>query len=208
MSAIEPQGDEQTRSDPVPEALDRPDETIDGGRPTETDFHEILSNPRRRYAINYLKFREEAVELGTLAEHLAAWEQDIQLRDVSSAQRKRTYTALQQEHLPKMDSVDIVDFDRRDGVVKPAASLGDIDIYTEVVSGWNFPWSDYYLGLSGRGVLLLLGSAIDVSPLATLPDLAAGVFVVTAFGVSALAHAIITRRMKLGRQPDPPEPEG
>lgn len=208
MSAIKQSGDEQSPTDPPAEGVEQVEPSIDAGRPTETDFHEILSNPRRRYAINYLKFRDEPVELGTLAEHLAAWEQDVTVGEVTSTQRKRTYTALQQEHLPKMDAVDVVDFDRRDGVVRPASSLPEIDIYAEVVSGWNFPWSDYYLGLSGLGSLLLFATAADVPPLATLPDVAAGVFTVTAFGVSALAHAVVTRRMKLGRTPDPPEPEG
>lgn len=195
MSTITPRGHGDASNGP----------SIDSEEPTRDDIYEVLSNPRRRYTVHYLQFREESVELGTLAEQLAAWECETPIREVTSAQRKRTYTALQQEHLPKMDSVGIVDFEQREGVVHPAEPLSEIDIYTEVISGWNFPWSDYYLGLSAVTAALLTAAALDIVPFGSLPDIAWAVFCITAYGVSAAAHAFVTRRMKLGESPDPPE---
>jgi hypothetical protein len=195
MSATTPRGHGDDTGSP----------TVETEEPTRDDIYEILSNPRRRYAVHYLQFHEEPVELGTLAEQLAAWECDTTVRNVTSTQRKRTYTALQQEHLPKMDRVGIVEFERRDGIIKPAEPLSDIEIYTEVISGWNFPWSDYYLGLSAVTAALLTAAALDIVPFGLFPDIGWAVFCVTAFAVSAFAHAYITRRMKLGKSPNPPE---
>lgn len=175
--------------------------------PTRDDLFEILANRRRRYAIHYLQLKERAVELGTLAEQLAAWENVTPVEAVTSMERKCTYTSLQQRHLPKMDEAGFVEFDQRNGLVEPTDALSDLDVYTEVVRGGGFPWSHYYAGLSAVTGAVMAAVWAGVLPFVLLPAEAWGVFCVTTFAVSAAAHVYATRRMKLGGPTVPPELE-
>lgn len=175
---------------------------------TDIDLEElygVLANRRRRLAIHELQRCEETVELGDLSEQLAAWEEDKTPREVTAAERKAMYTALQQRHLPRMDRARLVRFDDRAATVAPTDQLLDLDVYTEVVGDRDFPWSQYYLGLSALGCLLLLGCAAAVPPLGRVPPLAPAVFTLTAFAVSSVVHLYATREMKLGESERPPE---
>jgi hypothetical protein len=168
----------------------------------------MLANERRRYTIHYLKTLEEPVALGTLAEQVGAWEHDTRPDHLTSAERKTVYTALQQRHLPKMDDAGLVSFDKRAGTVEPTDSLTDIDIYAEVVPSGAFPWSQYYLGLATISVALMVAVWANVYPLVFLPDIAWSVFCAVSFTVSAIVHVAMSREMKLGREPEPPEKRG
>lgn len=183
-----------------------PDEGVTGISGDE--MYKMLANRRRRYAIHYLKEQGGSVPLGLLAEQIGAWEQDSHPDELSSAERKTVYTALQQRHLPKMDDAGIVNFDKRAGVVEPTESLENIDIYAEIVEGGEFPWSQYYLGLSTISVALMVAVWANVPPLILLPDIAWGVFCAVAFTVSAVAHVAATREMKLGTGSEPPLTQG
>ena len=176
---------------------------------TSTDsrdtMYKILANRRRRYTIQHLKSQDDEVTLGALAEQVGAWEYGTDPGQLTSAERKTVYTALQQRHLPKMADVGIVEFDKRAGTVAPTESLTDLDIYAEVVSSGDFPWSQYYFGLSVIAVALMAAVWMDVYPLVSLPDLAWGIFVTISFAVSALVHVAVTREMKLGTASKPPD---
>ncbi len=76
------------------------------------DVFEILRNQRRRDVLRFF-FEEDrtAVELGTLAEHLAAAEFETTTAELTSQERKRMYVSLYQCHLPKMDEAGIIEFD-------------------------------------------------------------------------------------------------
>ena len=171
-------------------------------------MYKMLANQRRRHTIHYLKEQGGSVPLGLLAEQIGAWEQDAHPDELSSAERKTVYTALQQRHLPKMDDAGIVEFDKRAGVVEPTDSLEEIDIYAEIVEGGAFPWSQYYLGLSTVSVALMVAVWANVYPLVLLPDIAWGVFCAVAFTFSAIAHVAVTREMKLGSGSGPPLIQG
>jgi len=168
-------------------------------------MYKMLANERRRYIIHYLKEHSETVPLGLLAEQVGAWEQETSPDQLTSAERKTVYTALQQRHLPKMDEAGLVEFDKRAGDVAPTDSLTEIDIYAEVVPSGEFPWSQYYLALSTVGVAVMAAAWAGVYPLVLLPDIAWGVFVAVSFAVSAVVHVVMTQEMKLGASPEPPD---
>jgi len=173
--------------------------------PTEDELFDVLSSRRRRYALHVLKGREEPVELGDVAEQVAAWEYGEDVTEVSYDERKRVYTALQQSHLPKMDDAGVVSFDKNRGVVEPTPALEDVRVYMDVVKGREIPWSDYYLGLSGVAATLLAAVALGAWPFTALPALAWSAAVVAAFAVSAVVHRRYARRTALGRGPTPAE---
>ena len=179
-----------------------PDPSDDGL--TEDELFELLSNQRRRHILHALMNDGES-EIGTLSQEIAAWEDGLDPTEVSSNDRKRVYTALQQSHLPKMDKAGVVNFDRDRGTVEPTPALDDVEIYMDVVRGREIPWSDYYLGLTVLSVGLLTAAVLGPAPLGSIPDRAVSVFVIVAFGVSALAHRYYARRNRLGIDDDPPE---
>lgn len=83
----------------------------------------LLSSKRRRRVLEYLTEEEAQTTLSDLAEHIAALENDTEVRLLTSQQRKRVYVALFQCHLPKMDDAAVVDFEQSGGTVElgPAA---------------------------------------------------------------------------------------
>jgi hypothetical protein len=172
---------------------------------SEDELFDVLASRRRRYAVHALEDVDGETDLGTLAEQVAMWEYDVDVGELSSTERKRVYTALQQSHLPKMDEAGLVDFNKDRGVIEPTSELNDIDIYLEVVSGDEIPWSKYYLGLAGLGGSVLLALWTNAWPFTLLPDLAWMTFVVVAFAVSAAMHAYYASNRRLGNEEKPPE---
>lgn len=181
-----------------------------GGSTTELSeqaIFDVLANQRRRHAVHTLKrHNHEPMELGELAEEIAAIENNIDVAELSYDQRKTVYTALQQSHLPKMDDAGVVEFDKDRGTIEPTPALEEVELYLEVVPEHDIPWSEYYLGLTGVAVALIAAAWIDAWPIGLLPDLGAAVLVTVAFGISAAVHTYLSRGMRLGTDDDPPGP--
>jgi len=172
-------------------------------RLTEDELFTLLSNQRRRHILHALIHDRSALEVGTLAERIAAWEDGVDVSAISSKDRKRVYTALQQSHLPKMDRMGVIDFDSDRGVVRATPALEDVDIYLDVVYGREIPWSDYYLGLTTLIALVLGGTTLGLAPFTLLPTGAWMAFVVVTLGVSAVAHRYYSRKNRLGVDAEP-----
>jgi hypothetical protein len=192
---------------PLQQSTDGPSSAPDttGSLPRDEVF-ELLSNERRRYTLHHLKREEGAVDLGPLAEQIAAWETDTPVELVSSSERKRVYTSLQQFHLPKMDEKGVVEFDRRGGTIELTERAGDLDIYLEVVKGPDMPWSQYYLGLAGVTVALAVAYAGGLFPATLLSGGSLGIFIATTFLISAAIHTYMSEtRMLLTGDDTPPE---
>ena len=104
-------------------------ENVDSDEPGELNddvIFGLLKNQRRRDTLRFLRDHGESSTLSELAEHIAAKENDIEVRQLSSDQRKRVYIGLYQCHLPKMDSAGVIDFDKNRGDVEmrePAEQL-------------------------------------------------------------------------------------
>jgi predicted transcriptional regulator len=175
---------------------------------SDDDLFQVLSNRRRRYAVHALKGADGPAKIGDVAEQVAAWEYDVDVDQVSYNERKRVYTALQQSHLPMMDDVGIVEFDKNRGVVQPSDALDDIDVYMEIVQGNGIPWSVHYLGLSALAISLMLATIVGAWPVVLLPDVAWGVAITVMFTVSAIVHTYFARGQRIGEQEKPPELRG
>lgn len=198
------------------EAISRMSEADDAELPDDPDgesssspssqaIYGLLADRRRRYAIHYLKQRNEAVSLRDLAEQVAAWENEKPVDTLKSQERKRVYIALYQSHLPSMDREGIVEYDSDRGTVSLAEEYADIDIYLEVVPSDDVPWSVYYLGLAAANAVLLGLVWLEAAPFDTLPDLFWGFIVILTFAISALTQTLRGRRMRFGDDGPPPE---
>lgn len=141
----------------------------------------ILKNSRRRRVLQYLQEADGQASLGDVAEHIAAHENDKDVQQITSRERKRVYVGLYQCHLPKMDAMGIISFDKSRGTVE----LGeDVDIFFEYLDTTadpeNPPLHTYSAGLSLLGASLL-GTALVLRPLTTVPivDVAVGIVIVS-----------------------------
>lgn len=172
--------------------------------PTELVYR-MLSDPRRRYAIHYLKQSNEPVAVRDLAEQVAAWENDKPVAALTSQERKRVYISLYQSHLPTMDEEGVVEYDADRKVVRLSPAARGLDIYLEVVPRGDVPWSLYYVGLAVVDAVLLLFASFDVAPFGSVPDIVWGVVVLVTFAASAFAQTYFTRRMRFGDPGPPPE---
>lgn len=168
---------------------------------SKDDIFDVLSNHRRRYALHSLKQRDGAVALGDLAEEIAAWENGVSVAELTAADRKRVYTALQQFHLPKMDKTGIVEFGSS-GIVTLTEAADSLDVYLDVVTEDDIPWSRYYLGLSA--VCLAVVTGVWFAPL-LVPSVALAALVTAVFLLSSLVHTYTNRRMRLGETDLPPD---
>lgn len=170
---------------------------------SEDDLFEILSNSRRRYALHALSSDGGEWEIGYLAEQVAAWENETSIDEVTRAERKSVYTALQQLHLPKMDDIGFVEYDKDRGTVRPTDAKDDVDIYLDVVRGDDIPWNEYYLGLSAVMAGLVVVAWLDIFPFSEIGDIVWASVVVAVFAVSSLVHYHLQNEMRFGEGSPP-----
>ena len=137
---------------------------------------EILKNSRRRRVLLYLKENGGDASLGELAEHIAAIENDCSPRAISSSQRKRVYVGLYQCHLPKMDGMHIVDFEKNRGTIELGANATQLDPYLEETE--ELAWSRIYFGITVLSIGLMALSFLVSAPLGVAPLVILGVLLV------------------------------
>lgn len=150
---------------------------------------DILSSPRRRYVLYYLRQVDEPIELTALAEQVAAWENQTDTESLSDQQRKRVYVSLYQTHVPKLDDAGVVRYDQDEGTVELAPDATAIDDYL-TQSSTAPSWERIYLALAAVGGLFLALTLFDVSLFAALSEVVVALVVVAAFVVTSLAHTL------------------
>ncbi|KOX94853.1 hypothetical protein AMS69_03050 [Haloarcula rubripromontorii] len=166
------------------------------------DVYDILSNQRRRYALHAIKQENERAELSDLAEQVAAWENDKCIQDITSTERHRVYTSMQQTHLPTLERAGVITHDN--GTVTLTDTADSLDVYLDVVPGDSIPWAEYYLGLAAVSLALVVAIWVGVFP-PSIPSLVWPTVITLLFLVSAAYHVKETRRLQLGAADKPPE---
>jgi len=76
--------------------------------PSQGDVFSLLSNQRRRYAVRACQELETPIELGELAEHVAARECEKPISRITSEERRRVYSSLQQVHIDKLEDAGVI----------------------------------------------------------------------------------------------------
>ena len=170
--------------------------------PEKDELYDLLSNHRRRYVLHFCKRVEGPVSLSELAEQVAAWEQDKEVAEITSAERKRVYTSLQQTHLDRLADAGIVEFEGDE--IELTDQAQDLDIYLDIVPAESVPWGIYYLGVSVFGAIVLSGVAVGFVPTDTIPAVGWAFVVLGVFFISAIAQVIQNRRYRLDQFDQPP----
>jgi hypothetical protein len=108
----------------------QPVETI---RVAKDDAFHILQTKRRRAVIRYILAHDEQDEfrMRDMVEEIAAWEHDTTVAGLTSQERQRVYIALYQNHLPKLDEHDIIEYNRARGFVRPLPPIALFAPYVE-----------------------------------------------------------------------------
>jgi len=168
-------------------------------RKTKNTLFSVLSSHRRRYVLYACNQADGETTLSDVAEQVAAWEYDKPIAEITSAERKRVYTSIQQHHLSKLEDAGLitVDGDR----LSSTAKARNLDVYLEVVPEETVPWSVYYLGLTVLGGVVLGFSYLGWLPDAVSMGVVAAVLLV-AYLISSLVHLQQSERVSLG---DPSE---
>lgn len=170
--------------------------------PEKDELYDLLSNHRRRYVIHFCKEAEEPLTLSDLAERVAAREQDKSVAELTSAERKRVYTSLQQTHLDRLADAGMIDYDGDE--VELTDEAATLDVYLDVVPEGSIPWGVYYLGISLLAVVVLGGVWIGFVPTETVPELGWAAGIVAVFLASSVAQVVQNRRYRLGDIDEPP----
>lgn len=90
---------------------------------------EILKNQRRRWVLRYLETADGQVVLSDLAEEIASCENEKDISQITSQERKRVYVGLYQVHLPKMDDMNIISFNKPRGLIEPGENYERVRAY-------------------------------------------------------------------------------
>ncbi|WP_246066453.1 DUF7344 domain-containing protein [Halorubrum cibi] len=117
----------------------------------------LLSNPRRRFILQYLNRTGESIQLQDLATEVAAWENETEPEALTDKQRKRLYVSLYQTHIPKLEEAGIVDYDGDTGDIRLTDRGSDLNRYLDAEApkdGDARPWGRYYLLVTLLGFLV------------------------------------------------------
>lgn len=144
---------------------------------------DLLSNERRRLALQYLEEHGGPVSIGELATEVAAMENDIPADEVDAQQRKRTYVSLYQTHVPKLAKANAVDYDSDEGIVELTPETRMVTSYLSP-RGTDEPWPWFYLGLSAVGLPAYL-LALYYDPVSHIQ---VGLVVLVLFAIVSAAH--------------------
>ncbi len=110
-----------------------------GSTDYELPFGMILSSQRRVNVARYLleESPEPPVDVGDLAEGVAAIEVSKEPRQVTGVEKHRVYVSLIQSHLDPLHRQDVVRFDHDRNVVYPGANLRTFYAFAILLPGSN-----------------------------------------------------------------------
>ncbi|AKB55344.1 DUF7344 domain-containing protein [Methanosarcina barkeri] len=157
---------------------------------SKSDIFGILQNDRRRCVLEILH-KQGNQSIRFLSEEIARLESGED--DPKSTIRKSIYVSLLQTHIPKMESLGVVNHDRENDFVELLPAASNFDIYMETVKKGDIPWSHFYVGLS---ILAVVGSVtiyLGLFELVTSNQWM--LFMSSLFIISSIAHMRHVRKL-------------
>jgi hypothetical protein len=157
---------------------------------SQSDIFGILQNDRRRNVLQILR-TQGSQSVRSLSEEIARLETETE--EPKSSVRKSIYVSLLQTHIPKMESLEILNYDRANDTVELLPAARNLDIYMETVEKGDIPWSQFYIGLS---TLAILGSVTIFSGLINWVTSSQWmIFTSGIFFITSLAHLRHVRKL-------------
>jgi hypothetical protein len=165
---------------------------MSGGRSESleaVEIHDVLSNERRQMVIDKLRESGGTMSARKLSEHIAECEtgESPPPRNI----RQSAYVSLHQTHLPKLDDLGIVEYDESDKTVTlDETASREVGIYMETVPEYGISWSEYYIGLSVLGVLILVATRVGAPVISSVGTAVWMGMILTLIGGSAVYQTI------------------
>lgn len=137
----------------------------------ESDVYEILANERRRTALRALSEagNDGAIALSALADAVA--ERESGRSPPPTDVRQSVYNSLHQTHLPKLEALDVIRYDRDAQAVHLGDRVRDVERYMEVVNVLGVSWSEVYRTLGVFSLAVVTASLAGATPLAAVDPL-------------------------------------
>jgi len=158
---------------------------------SKSDIFGILQNDRRRNVLELLR-NKGSQSVRSLSEEIALLEAGNE--ESKSSIRKSIYVSLLQTHIPKMESLGIVTYDREKDCVELLPASRKFEVYMETVNKGDIPWSQYYLGIS---VLAVFGSIMIFEGLVKWVSNYHWMFFISLiFLISSVIHQLHSQKLK------------
>ncbi|MFB6361556.1 MAG: ArsR family transcriptional regulator [Halobacteriales archaeon] len=146
------------------------------------EIHEVLSNERRQLILEFLSEANGPLSARDLSEKIAEAETDESPPPTNI--RQSAYVSLHQTHLPKLDELEIVDYDQSAKTVELNDRAHRINEYRASSSTSKRSWNELYLTLSVLGLLAVAGGEAGTPVLAAIGSLtlaSAAIVLIAAF---------------------------
>lgn len=92
----------------------------------DNELFDVLGNRRRRYILWALYSCPTPMESRRLAEQIAAWETDSEPDQVATSKYQSVYNSLYQSHLPQLERIGLVEYDRSNNIVTPTSKIEEV----------------------------------------------------------------------------------
>jgi DNA-binding transcriptional ArsR family regulator len=164
----------------------------------EAEVYEILANRRRRETIRHLSERVDGARLSLrdLSEAIAVHETGD--APPPRAIRESVYNSLHQTHLPKLEELGVVDYDREERIVTLRERARDVNIYMGVVTRYGLTWSEIYRTLGVVALTVVVAALAEVPVVGSVAPLAWTTAFLLAF-VVATSYQLWSNRWRLKR---------
>ncbi len=157
---------------------------------SKSEIFGVLQNDRRRCVLEILR-KQGNQSVRSLSEEIARLESGE--ADPKSSVRKSIYVSLLQTHIPKMENLGVINYNRENDFVELLPAASHFDIYMETVPKGDIPWSQFYVGLS---TLAVVGSVtIYLGLLEWITSDQWMLFISGLFMVSSVAHMRHVRKL-------------
>lgn len=103
------------------------------------DVFTLFTRERRRFALYYLDNADGAVPIDELAEQIHEWETNPEREGVPDDEYEETLIELEHNHLPKIERVDHVEYDRTNGRIRITDLSSEIDVLLSVTKAIERP---------------------------------------------------------------------
>ncbi len=155
---------------------------------------DLLSSPRRRFVLYYLRSESESMQLTDLADEVAAWEYDTPVEELTEQERKRAYVSLYQTHVPKLAEAGLIDYDTESGTIRLTDRASDVDEYLPSEGGYDIRWELMYLAIEIICVVIYAIGVIDVGVFAAVSVTVSGAIILGLFGLTTIIHYLSIRQ--------------
>lgn len=142
------------------------------------EIHQVLSNRRRQYALQFLWNAGGRLPVRELSERVAAAETGESPPPTNI--RQSVYTSLHQTHLPKLVELGVVEYETMENDVELTDLADRFRPYLDVPQEHRISWVDLYIAVPLLGLVGSLGAMFGVPLIADLGSRVSGTIL---FGV-------------------------